>query len=104
LIEEKATLDQIAHDNSDALAEFLRQPECRVIVAVASPIGNVSDEWIKDKTESLIKVMEGIRPSLAKIIIETPGGAEWFYESLKGLRGIIFGKPTIPQIGMPPDS
>ena len=73
----------------------MSQPEVRVITAVASPLGNMTDEWIRDKMTVLLEVMEKIKPSLANIIITTPGGQEWFYESLKGLRNILFGKPQI---------
>jgi len=95
LIEKEVTLDKIAYENRDELMEFLSQPECSVMFAAAKPLGDVSDEWIKDKTVVLIDVMGKIRPSLANTIITTPGGKEWFYESLMGLRDILFGKPTI---------
>lgn len=95
LINENASLDKIANDNREALTEFMSQPEVRVITAVASPLGNMTDEWIRDKMTVLLEVMEKIKPSLANIIITTPGGQEWFYESLKGLRNILFGKPQI---------
>jgi len=95
LINEKASLDMIANDNREALTIFMSQPEVRVITALASPLGNVPDDWIKDKMTVLLDVMEKIRPSLADIITTTPGGQDWFYESLKGLRNILFGKPQI---------
>jgi len=95
LINENASLDKIANDNREALTEFMSQPEVRVITAVASPLGNMTDEWIRDRMTVLLEVMEKIKPSLANIIITTPGGQEWFYESLKGLRNILFGKPQI---------
>lgn len=97
LIENEVTLDKLAYENRDALMEFLSQPECSVIVAAARPIGDVSDEWIKDKMGVLLDVMRKIRPLLANTIITTTGGKEWFYESLMGLRDILFGKPTITQ-------
>ena len=92
LIEEEATLDKIAYDNSDDLMEFMSQPELRIMITVARPLEDVSEEWIKDKTDVILEVMERIRPSLARIIITTPGGIEWFYDSLTGLRDILFGK------------
>jgi len=95
LINEKASLDRIANDNREALTEFMSQPEVRVITAIASPIGNVPDDWIRDKMTVLLEVMEKIKPSMANIIITTPGGQDWFYESLKGLRDILFGKLQI---------
>ena len=105
LIKEDATLGKIAKDNPDALAELVSQPEVRVIAAVARPLGNVSDEWIKDKMSVLLEVMTKIRPPLANALITTPGGQKWFYDSLVGLRDILFGKPTtIQQSGMLPDS
>jgi len=95
LIKENASLDKIANDNQEALKEFLSQPEIRVIAAVARPLGEVSEEWIKEKTGILIEVMEKIRPELANVIITTPGGQKWFLDSLTGLRNILFGKPQI---------
>ena len=95
LIEKELTLDKIANENRDDIMEFLSQPECSVIVTAARPLGDVSDEWIKDKTVVLIDVMNKIRPTLANTILTTPGGEEWFYESLTGLRDILFGNPTI---------
>jgi len=95
LIKENASLDRIANDNREALTEFLNQPEVRVIAAVARPLGEVSDEWIKEKTGVLLEVMWKIRPELANVIITTPGGQRWFHDSLTGLRNILFGKPQI---------
>ena len=95
LINENISLDKIANDNREALTEFMNQPEVRVITAIASPIGKVSDEGIKDKMIVLLEVMRKIRPSMANIIITTPGGQKWFHESLIELRDILFGKPQI---------
>ena len=95
LINENASLDRIANDNLEAITEFMSQPEVRVITTIASPIGNKPDDWIKDKMTVLLEVMGKIKPSMANIIITTPGGQEWFYESLLGLRNILFGKPQI---------
>lgn len=95
MIKEEATFGKIAKDNPAALAELMNQPEIRVIVTVASPIGNLSDDWIKEKMEILFNVMVDIRPELARGIVETPGGQEWFHDSLIGLRNILFGKPQI---------
>jgi len=92
LIKENFSLDRIAKDNREALTEFISQPEVRVITAVASPLGNVPDEWIKDKMIVLLDVMGKIRPELANVIITTPGGQKWFYDSLIGLRNILFGR------------
>ena len=93
LIENEKTLDEIAYENRDAVIEFLSQPECRVIVAAATPLGVASEEWIKDRMDILLEVMGKIRPQLAKAIIDAPGGTEWFAGSLTGLRDMIFGKP-----------
>ena len=95
LIKENASIDRIAENNREALTEFLSQPEVRVITAVASPLGNVSDEGIKDKMVVLLEVMRKIRPEIANVIMTTPGGQKWFHESLIGLRNILFGKPQI---------
>lgn len=95
LIKEEATFGTIAKNNPEALAELINQPEIQVIVAIASPLKDVSDEWIQEKMGILFDVMVDIRPELARIIVETPGGSEWFSNSLKGLRNVLFGKPTL---------
>jgi len=97
LIQRNDSLDRIAYDNRESLDEFLSQPEVRVITAVARPLGNMSEEWIKDKMSVLIDVMVKIRPELANVIMDTPDGEEWFYDSLVGLRNLLFG---IPQLNM----
>ncbi|TET87374.1 MAG: hypothetical protein E3J34_02165 [Dehalococcoidia bacterium] len=95
LIKEEATFDKIAKHNPQALKELLNQTEIKVIVGIASPLGNMSDEWIKKKSDILFEVMMDIRPELARGIADTPGGTEWFYQSLVGLRDILFGKPQL---------
>ena len=95
LITDNVSLDKIANDNNEALDEFLSQPEFKVITSVTKPLGNVSDDWIKDKMTVLIEVMEDVRPELANAIITTPGGQTWFYDSLVGLRNILFSKPQL---------
>ena len=95
LIEEETTFGNIAKNNPEALAELINQPEIQVIVAIASPLKDVTDEWIQEKMGILFEVMVELRPDLARIIVETPGGAEWFSNSLKGLRNVLFGKPTL---------
>jgi len=95
LIEEGTTFGSIAKNNPEALAELISQPEIQVIVAIASPLRDVSDEWIQEKMDILFDVMVDIRPELARVIVETPGGSEWFSNSLKGLRNVLFGKPTL---------
>jgi len=95
LITENVSLDRIAKDNHEALDEFLSQPEFKVITSVTKPLGNVSDDWIKDKMTVLLEVMEDVRPELANAIITTPGGQTWFYDSLVGLRNILFSKPQL---------
>jgi len=95
LITEKATFGMIAKDNPEALAELMNQPEMKVVVAIASPLRYVSDDWINEKMDILFDVMVDIRPELARIIAETPEGKEWFYDSLTGLRNILFGKPQL---------
>ena len=95
LIKENVSLDRIANDNRESLDDFLSQPEVRVITAVARPLGNVPDKWIKDKMTVLLDVMGKIRPELANVIITTPDGEKWFYDSLVGLRNILFGIPQI---------
>ncbi len=99
LIKEEATLGKIAADNPEDLAKWVSQPAIRVVIAATGPLGNVSDEWIKDKMTVLLEVMGNIRPLLANAIIETSGGREWFYESLTGLRNILFGKPQFKKEG-----
>lgn len=95
LIEEEATFGKIAAENPEALTELMNQPQIKIIVAIASPLRDVSDDWIKEKMDILLDVMVEIRPKLARGIIETPGGTEWFYDSLTGLRKILFGKPQL---------
>lgn len=96
LVKEGKTLDALAYENREALGEVLSQTEIRVMTAAAAnPLAKVSDEWIRETTGTLLKVMEKIRPSLANVISETPGGRDWFADSLTGLRGILFGKPKI---------
>jgi len=93
LIEDEATFGKIAEDNPEALAELVNQPAIKAIVGIASPLRDVSDDWIKEKIDILIEVMRDIRPELARGITVTPGGTEWFYDSLTGLRTVLFGKP-----------
>lgn len=95
LIDDESTLGKIAMYNPGALAELVSQPEIRDMVALAKPLGNVSDEWIKEKMTVLLEVMWKIRPSMANAITTTPGGIEWFYDSLVGLRNIMFGEPQL---------
>jgi len=95
LIKEEATFDKIAADNPEALAELMNQPEIKIVVAIASPLRDVSDDWINEKMDILFDVMVDIRPELARIIADTPEGKEWFYDSLTGLRNILFGRPQI---------
>jgi len=95
LIKKKKTFGMIAKNNPEALAELMNQPEIQVIVAIASPLKDVSDEWIQEKMDILFDVMVDIRPELARIIVETPGGSEWFSNSLTGLRNILLGKPQL---------
>lgn len=98
LIEEKATFGKIAKNNPKDLEKLKNDPTVKVVLEVASPLGNASDEWINEKMHVLLKVMREIRPSLAKAIIETPGGPEWFYQSLVGLRDILYGVPKLDQV------
>ena len=98
LINDKATLGKIAKDNPEDLAKFKNRPEFKAITTVAKPLGNVSDEWIKDKMTVLLEVMVKIRPPLANAIITTPGGQKWFYDSLVGLRDIMYGVPKLSHV------
>ena len=90
LINEGTTFATLAQENPKALAQFLSQPEVKVILAIASPLRDVTDDWIKDKMDILFEVMLDIRPELASIIVETSGGEQWFYDSLTGLREVLF--------------
>ncbi len=99
LIEEKATFGKIAKNNPKDLANLMNVPEVKATVRIANALKDVSDEWIKEKMNVLLKVMEDIRPELASGIIETPGGTEWFYDSLIGLRKILFPKPQLKTQG-----
>jgi len=95
LIDKNATIDKIAKDNPEALAELMNQRELKMIFDVASPLRDVSDDWIKEKMGILFDVMAELRPELARGITEAPGGTEWFYDSLTGLQKMFFGKPQI---------
>lgn len=98
LIKEDTTFGKIAKDNPKDLAKWVNQPEIRVVIAATRPLGNVSDEWIKDKMTVLLEVMGKIRPPLANAIITTPGGQAWFYDSLIGLRDILYGVPKLSHV------
>ncbi len=95
LIKDEATFGKIAAENPEALAELMNQPAIKIIVGIASPLRDVSDDWIKEKIDILFEVMMDIRPELARGIADTPGGTEWFYDSLTGLRKVLFGKPQL---------
>lgn len=90
LIEEKTDFGKIAKNNPQDLAKMLSDPMFKVALGAAKQLGAVSDEWIKEKMNVLLEVMGDIRPALIRSIIETPGGIEWFYKSLTGLRDILF--------------
>jgi len=98
LITENTSLDSIAKNNPADLATLVNTPEIQKIVEIASPLKDVSDDWIKDKMTVLFDVMVELRPNLARVIVETPGGTDWFYESLTGLRKLLFGKPQINRL------
>ena len=90
LILDDKTVGKLAKDNPEVVSEFLSLPEMKVLIAIASPLKNVSKEWIEEKMDILFEVMSEIRPELAKIITDTPNGTEWFYDSLTGLREVLF--------------
>ncbi len=90
LILEDKTVGKLAKNNPEVVSEFLSLPEMKVLIAIASPLKNVSKEWIEEKMDILFEVMSEIRPELAKIITDTPNGTEWFYDSLTGLRDVLF--------------
>ena len=90
LIEENETIDKIATKNPEALAELLKQPEMKIIVTMVAPIGTMSDDWITDRIDLLLEVMRELRPELARGITETPGGMDWFTQSLTGLKKTLF--------------
>lgn len=95
LITQKSTLDKIAADNPAELMVLMSTPELQKIIEIASPLGNVSDEWVNEKMGILFEVMVDIRPELARIIVDTPGGREWFFDSLTGLKNILFSEPQL---------
>ncbi len=98
LIKDEATFSKIAADNPEALKELLDQPAIKAIVAIADPLKDVTNEWINEKTEILFEVMADIRPELARGIAETPGGTQWFHDSLTGLRDILFSTPKLSTV------
>ncbi len=95
LILDDKTVGKLAKENPEVVSEFISLPEMKVLIAIARPLKNVSEDWIEEKMDVLFEVMSEIRPELAKIIIDTPGGTLWFYNSLTGLRDILFGKPQL---------
>ena len=90
LILDNNTVSKLANNNPAAVSEFLDLPEMKILIIIARPLKNVSKEWIEEKMDILFEVMSEIRPELAKIITDTPNGIEWFYDSLTGLRDILF--------------
>ena len=98
LIKEEATFGKIAAENPEALAELMNQPAIKAIVGIASPLKDVSEEWIKEKADILYEVMVEIRPNLARGIADSPGGKIWFYKSLTGLRDILFSTPKLSHV------
>ena len=91
LIVDDKTVGKLAKENPDVVSELISLPEMKVLIAIASPLKNVSEDWIEEKMDVLFEVMSEIRPELAKIIVDTPGGTLWFYNSLTGLRDVLFG-------------
>ncbi len=91
LILDDKTVGKLAKENPEVVSELTSLPEMKVLIAIASPLKNVSEEWIEEKMDVLFEVMSEIRPELAKIILDTPGGTLWFYNSLTGLRDVLFG-------------
>ncbi|GAH07535.1 unnamed protein product, partial [marine sediment metagenome] len=58
----------IAKHNPAALTELLNQPEIKAIATIASPLGNLSDEWIKNKMTVLFDVMVcGLRLAVLQV-------------------------------------
>ena len=95
LVEDEATLGDLFGTNRESMVELLSKPECRVAIAIASPVAKKDEEWLQEKSDLLLDVMGEVRPRLSEAIREIPGGPEWFAESLVGLRNILFGKPQI---------
>lgn len=95
LINDGSPLGKIAKDRPADLEKLKNDPAVKAMFAAVNKLGDVSDEWIKDKMTVLLEVMGEIRPLLANAIIETPGGIEWFYQSLVGLRDIIYDKTPL---------
>jgi len=95
LIKEEATFGKIAADNPAELKELLNHPPIKALLDIASPLKDVTNDWVNEKMGILFEVMANLRPSLAKIIVDTPGGREWFADSLTGLKDILYGKPKL---------
>ncbi len=95
LIDDGSPLGKIAKDKPEDLEALKNEPGVKEMFTVAKHLGEVSDDWIKEKMIVLLEVMREIRPSLANAIISKPGGQKWFYDSLIGLRDIIYGEPEI---------
>ena len=98
LINTESNLGKIAKNNPEALKELMNQPAIKAIVAIAGPLKDVSEAWIDEKTGVLFEVMVEIRPNLARGIAETPGGTQWFHDSLTGLRDILFSTPKLDPV------
>jgi len=90
LIDKNITLDNILKENMDKTQELMKQPEFRIIYSVVAPISEKPPEWISEKSETIIEVMDEIRPELATIIREHENGHTWFSQSLLGIRNLIF--------------
>ena len=90
LIEEKADFGKIARDNPQDLEKMLNDPVIKATIKAVGSLKDVTDEWIKEKMDVLLEVMMDIKPELARGIIDTPGGLEWFFKSLTGLRDVLF--------------
>ena len=93
LIKEGRTLDQVFEENIARTKDLMVTPEFRVVLSTLRPIANQSNEWIDEKSHTLLDVLQEIRPPLEAIIRQTEGGEQWFSESLIGIRRMLFQNP-----------
>ena len=93
LIKEGKTLDQVFEENMARTKDLMVTPEFRVVLSTLRPIANQSNEWIDEKSHTLLDVLQDIRPPLEAVIRQTEGGEQWFSDSLVGIRRMLFQSP-----------
>lgn len=90
LIYENRTLDEIFDENLEMTSSLMASPEFRVILTTVRPMADKSNKWIKDNSKILIDVLEEIHPEICTVITDTDGGEKWLFDSLFGIRDLLF--------------